>query len=88
MTKILYELWHLKIGAKVPFDVVDPTHDPKQIGSYTTVEKALAARNRVKDKLGFCDWPEGFRILQVPVDVDFWTLPDASPNTGCAALRP
>ncbi len=82
MTKILYELWHLKIGTKEPFDVVDPTCDPKQIGTYTSLEKAIAARMRVKDKLGFCGWPDGFRILQVPVDTDFWTLPGASPNTG------
>lgn len=82
MGKILYELWHLKIGAGEPFDVVDPTHGPKHIGTYTTLANALAAQTRVKDKLGFCDWPNGFRVLSVPIDVDFPTLPGASPNTG------
>lgn len=82
MEKILYELWHLKINGDEPFDVVNPTRDPKHIGTYTTEAKAEAARSRVKDQPGFCDWPEGFRILPVPLDVDFWTLPGTSPNTG------
>ena len=52
------------------------TYEQKQtkgIGTYSSRANALAALARVRDKVGFRDHPEGFRIETVPLDVDGWT---------------
>lgn len=36
--------------------------DDKLIGHYSSLERALEARERCADLRGFCDFPEGFRI--------------------------
>jgi homoserine kinase type II len=68
----VYELWHFKIGAEDEPDTEDPAQAGKDIGIYTTEEKAKAAITRLKDKVGFRDWPGGFRIFRAPLDRDGW----------------
>lgn len=45
----------------------------KGIGTYSTRENAMAALRRVRDKPGFCDMPDNFRIREIVVDRDHWT---------------
>lgn len=68
----VYELWHFKIGTECEPDIDDPIQDGKDIGIYTTEEKAKAAISRLKDQAGFRDWLGGFRIFRAPLDRDGW----------------
>jgi hypothetical protein len=70
MSQFVYELWHYKIAAG---EEPDEDKSPKDIGVYSTEERAKAAIERVKDKPGFCDWPGGFRIFRAILDKDYWT---------------
>jgi len=72
MTTVVYELWHFKIGRDDKPDTDDEAQGPKDIGIYSTEEKAKAAIERRKDELGFRDWPDGFRIFRTPLDRDSW----------------
>lgn len=47
--------------------------DEKLIGVYRTHANAEAAINRLKDKPGFRDTPEGFEIAECVLDRDGWT---------------
>jgi hypothetical protein len=69
MTQFVYELRHYKIAHN---EEPDDDRSPKDIGIYSSEEKAKAAIDRVKDKLGFRDWPGGFRIFRALVDKDYW----------------
>jgi homoserine kinase type II len=51
----------------------DNCEEVKLIGIYTSKELALAALDRVKDKPGFKERPEGFEIDEVVLDTDDWT---------------
>jgi len=44
----------------------------KKIGTYTSYELAEAAKNRVKDKPGFIDYPNDFYIDEYIIDKDYW----------------
>jgi hypothetical protein len=55
----IYALWHFKIGAEDEPDLDEMAQSAKDVGFYTTEEKATAAIQRLKDQPGFRDWPEG-----------------------------
>ncbi|MBK1840486.1 hypothetical protein JHL17_24085 [Azospirillum sp. YIM B02556] len=42
------------------------------IGIYSTQEAAMAAIERLRDKAGFQDWPECFKIHPTRLDEDGW----------------
>jgi homoserine kinase type II len=44
----------------------------KLIGIFSDSEKARAALERVRDKPGFRDYPNGFEIFEEPVDILGW----------------
>jgi hypothetical protein len=44
----------------------------KSIGIYSTEENANAAIERLKDRPGFRDWPNGFRVFGRTLDEDRW----------------
>lgn len=46
--------------------------DVKLIGVYSSYELAEKAQNRVKDKPGFVDFPEGFSIDEYKINRDGW----------------
>ena len=69
MTDYVHVLWHFTIGADEAFD---EDGDMKMIGIYTTKQRAAAAVARLRDKPGFRDWPEGFRIFGNRLDEDSW----------------
>ena len=62
----VFLLWHSTECEDCPDDV-------KLIGVYRTEEDARAALERVKDKPGFRDLPEGFEIVEYPLNRDGWT---------------
>jgi soluble cytochrome b562 len=72
LTEYIYALWHFKIGAEDERDVDDMAQSAKDIGFYTTEEKATAAIQRLRDQPEFRDWPEGFRVFRTPLDLDRW----------------
>jgi hypothetical protein len=46
--------------------------EEKAIGIYSSPERAQQAIERVKDKPGFRDHPDGFRIDELELDRDGW----------------
>jgi hypothetical protein len=96
MSNEIIELCHFNIGAEDNPDVqalvftadeTDETLGPKHIGFFTTEERAWAAAEKLKEKEGFRDWPGGFRVFRIPVDVDFY--PEGfDPNDPRAAPPP
>lgn len=46
--------------------------DNKAIGTYSSYELAEAAKNRLKDKPGFIDYPDDFYIDEYIIDKDYW----------------
>jgi hypothetical protein len=48
-------------------------NDSVLIGVYSSEENAAAARERVKDKPGFVERPEGFIISRYELNKDHWT---------------
>ena len=61
----VYLLWHSH--------ELDDGHDEvKLIGVYRREADAQAAMERVRDKPGFRDLPEGFEIVEYPLNVDNW----------------
>lgn len=44
----------------------------KNIGFYTTRELACMAQLKLNDKPGFIDHPDGFRIVEMELDRDYW----------------
>jgi hypothetical protein len=47
--------------------------DEKLIGVYATNADAVAAKERLKQKPGFVDTPEGFEIHEYQLNQDHWT---------------
>lgn len=45
----------------------------KMIGVYSSEEEAMRAVDRLRDKPGFRDHPDGWHVEPYPVDQDFWT---------------
>ena len=68
----LFSVWHFQIGADQQGDPEDDWVQPKEIGNYTTKEKALAAIERARHLEGFCDWPNGFRVFVDHLDRVGW----------------
>ena len=43
------------------------------IGVYSSDEEARGAIERMKDKPGFSEFPQGFEVCPYPLDRDHWT---------------
>lgn len=61
---ITYDLWHLRYDGREDHD--------KLLGVYSTKEKAEEALAVLRDKPGFRDDPDGFEILDGPIDETCW----------------
>ncbi|MBY0282203.1 MAG: hypothetical protein K2W94_08650 [Alphaproteobacteria bacterium] len=61
----VFSLYHIH-------ELPDGEEDVKLIGIYTSYEEAEAAKNRVKDKPGFKDYPEDFSIEPQKLNRDSW----------------
>ena len=59
-------LWHVH-------EMPDGHDDEKLIGVYRTDEEARAAIERLRDKPGFRDRPEGFEYFTYQLNRDGWT---------------
>ncbi|WP_140919021.1 hypothetical protein [Limnobaculum xujianqingii] len=64
MTKV-FMLYHTR-------DEGNDDEDIKLIGIYSSYELAGITQQRVHDKPGFVDYPEGFSIVEQTVDRDDW----------------
>ena len=62
-------LWHFRIAAGQEWDE-DGTE--RLVGIYSSEARAEAAIARLRDKPGFSDWPDGFRIFGSWLDHDSW----------------
>lgn len=70
MPMILKLMHYLGLDA---LDAPDPLrHHGKLIGHFVRPSDAAAAMQSVSDKEGFRDWPDGFRLLEFPLDHDFF----------------
>ena len=55
-------------------NVPDPLlHDGKCIGYFQHPDQAAATIQTIGDGPGFRDWPDGFRLLEFPLDRDFFS---------------
>ena len=61
----VYVLQHLREDAE--------SEDVKFLGVYSSRAAAEAAINRVRDKPGFRDYPDGFYLDPHALDADHWT---------------
>ena len=61
----VYLLHHLRDKGTI-------NEDDKDIGTYTSYELAETAKNRIKDKPGFIDYPNDFYIDEYIIDKDYW----------------
>lgn len=68
----LFRLMHHKVGPDDDEMELDP-EDEKEIGIFSTEEKAREAIAVLQDKPGFRKWPGGFRILFDKVDEIGWS---------------
>ena len=59
--KSVHLLWHVH------------NDDEKLIGVYKTNPDAVAAKERLRQKPGFVDTPEGFQIHEYELNQDHWT---------------
>ena len=66
MGKILYLVWF------VPADAADAENE-LLIGVYESENDAKAAIDRLRDKKGFVDYPQGFEIHLREIGQDSWT---------------
>jgi homoserine kinase type II len=64
--KMVYPLYHSR-----PID--DDEEDEKLVGIYSSRAQAEAAIERLRDKPGFRDFPDGFHIYEDELDRDGWT---------------
>jgi hypothetical protein len=81
MADDVIELWHFNITEDATPDLkalvltedeTDESFGQKRIGTFSTEERAWAAAAKLREKEGFRDWPGGFRVFRIPVDVDFY----------------
>ena len=71
MTSTIYRLNHYHpLSIAQPVDRV--SFDGKTIGNFSTPEHAARAHAAVAGQEGFRDWPDGFRLLEIPLDHDFF----------------
>jgi homoserine kinase type II len=66
MTNVVYDLWYER-----EYEHREDTE--LHIGIYSSQAEALAAIERLRDKTGFCDYPEGFNIYPITLNRDGWT---------------
>ncbi len=62
---IVYMLWHV-------YQSESGEDEEKLIGVYSDEKQARQAIERVKDKPGFRDHPDGFEIAETTLDRDSW----------------
>ena len=62
----VYLLWHVHEAANAE-------DDEKLIGVYATEVDAMSAVNRLRQKPGFKDFPQGFQIVKYIINRDGWT---------------
>ncbi|MBU3890982.1 hypothetical protein [Methylosinus sp. KRF6] len=67
---VVYVLFHVFEPLDLSCDDIDER--AKFIGVYRTEADAKAAIQRLRDKPGFCDYPEGFEISRCPLNKDNW----------------
>lgn len=65
----LYRLMHYKVGPGDNITDTDP-EDEKSIGLYSTRSEAETVAERMRRLEGFREWPGGFRVLEVTLDVE------------------
>ena len=63
----LWPLWHFSITADAEWD---DDGSERLVGFYSSAAQAGAAMLRLRDKPGFRDWPDGFRIFEYGLDED------------------
>ena len=66
MTRV-YFLYHIDENK------TDGYHHGKIVGIYSSADKARAAIERMRDKPGFKDYPERWKIYPRTLDRDSWT---------------
>jgi hypothetical protein len=67
MSDVVHPLWFAK-------EMPDGEDDIELlIGVYSSNEEAMAAIERMKDKPGFADFPQGFKVCPYSLDRDHWT---------------
>lgn len=72
MVQQVFKLVHFKISRDDPFSIEGDAPDMKAIGVYATEAIAHAAIEGLREKRGFRDWPDGFRVLPITLDEDRW----------------
>jgi hypothetical protein len=63
--KSCFLLWHTHS--------IDKEEGEKLIGAYASSSEAEAAIQRLKDKRGFREYPDGFEIAEYEIGKDHWT---------------
>ncbi len=63
---VVYILWH-------SHPTGSNERNEKLIGVYASDQEARSAQNRLAEKAGFIDFPEGFEIVEYRVGEDHWT---------------
>jgi len=63
---IVYDLWYVR-------ERENRSDTELHIGIYRTKKDALSAIERLRDKPGFRDWPEGFQVHPQKLNRDGWT---------------
>jgi hypothetical protein len=58
----------------------EETGDVKLIGVYSSADAAERAIDRLRDKPGFRDQPQGFSVDPYPIDQDHWSEGFVSPH--------
>jgi homoserine kinase type II len=82
---IVYSLWHVRTKD-------NGDDDEKSIGVYSTQDLAEATVERLREKEGFRDFPEGFQIFETVLDRSGWeegfiSADEALLHTCPAAIR-
>ena len=71
MTSTIHRLNHYHpLSIAQPVDRV--SFHGKTIGNFSTPEHVARAHAAVAGQEGFRDWPDGFRLLEIPLDHDFF----------------
>lgn len=71
MTSLVYRLTHHHpLDALGSYSLV--FHNGKSIGNFTSLRGAADAHAAVAQAEGFRDWPDGFRVLEFPIDHAFF----------------
>ena len=65
----LWPLWHFDIAADAEWG---DDGSERLVGFYSSAAQAEAAILRLRDKPGFRNWPDGFRVFGDTLDEDSW----------------